>query len=361
MDINTTYWFFQKLLNDKLCLLYNGSFSDNMTYKFIELSEYNLNNNADLSKIKSRVSFLMAECFQNIVRHGENRDENDLRENLPGFFATKNIGSTYFITSGNLIDKNNILKLDGHLKHVNSLNKDELKELYRTVMETDGLSEKGGAGLGLIEMARKSGHRIEYAFEKYNNDLSIFYNQIRLEKDEEDISFSLDEAIEFQRIMDAHGILLLQKGDFSQETILPVLNIIEQNLKNVKGSRTGKTVYFVLVELLQNISANSLVIDNRHEGIFLIQQTDSNYRIAAGNYVNPEQIVDFERRLKKVQSASEEELESWYEEELLDEENESSSTGLGLIEIARKSSQMLEYKFDRIDNDKMFFTIQVTI
>lgn len=361
MDINTTYWFFQKLLDDKLCLLYNGSFSDNMTYKFIELSEYNLNNNADLSRIKSRVSFLMAECFQNIVRHGENKDENDNRENLPGFFATKNIGNTYFITSGNLIDKNNIQHLESHLKHVNSLNKDELKELYRTVIETEGLSEKGGAGLGLIEMARKSGHRIEYAFEEYNNDLSIFYNQIKLEKDEENISFSLDDAIEFQRIMGRSEIMLLQKGDFSQETILPVLNIIEQNLKNVKGSKVGKTVYLVLVELLQNISANSLVIDNRHEGIFLIQQTDSNYRIAAGNYVNPEHIVDFERRLKKVQSATEDELEQWYEKELLDENDDNNTTGLGLIEIARKSSQTLEYKFDKADNNRVFFTIQVTI
>lgn len=362
MDINTTYWFFKKLLNDKLCLLYNGSFSDKMTYKFIELSEYNLNNNADLSRMKSRVSFLMAECFQNIVRHGESKEEEKSKEKLPGFFSTKNTNNTYFIASGNLIDKNNIEQLENKLKHVNSLNKDELKDLYRNVMGNEGFSEKGGAGLGLIEMARKSGHSIEYAFQDYNEDLSIFYNQIRLEKEDEDINFPIEEVIDFHNTMNEQGILLLQKGDFSQETILPVLNIIEQNLKSVKSSKINKSVYLVLVELLQNISTNSQLIDNRHEGIFIIQQTDLYFSIAAGNYVAPHQVADFERRLKMVQSASEDELEELYEMELLeDSEDNSTRIGLGLIDIARKSSEKLNYNFQEINSERVFFTIQVTI
>ena len=362
MDTDHTYMFYNKLIHDKLCLLYNGSFSDSITHKFIALSEYNLSTNEDLSKIRNRVSFLMAECFQNIVRHGEGKNSDTSASELPGFFSTKNIGNTYFITSGNLINKSNIPKLEGQLKQVNSLNSDELKELYRNVIENQSFSEKGGAGLGLIEMARKSGHRIEYDFEAYDETFSFFYNQIRLEKNPEPIEFSLDQAVIFHRIMKDQGIMLLQKGDFSQETILPVLNIIEQNFRKDKTSTKNKSVYHVLVELLQNISRNGLVIDHRHEGIFMIQQTGENYIVSAGNLISKDKVADFERRLQMVQPLTDDELEELYQKELMeDNEHGPESAGLGLIDIAREGNEPLEYHFHEVDTEKMFFTIRITI
>jgi hypothetical protein len=362
MDTDHTFLFYNKLIDDKLCLLYNGSFSDSITHKFIALSEYNLSANEDLSKIRNRVSFLMAECFQNIVRHGEGKNTDNTANDLPGFFSTKNIGNTYFITSGNLINKTNIPRLEGQLKQVNSLNSDELKELYRNVIENQGFSEKGGAGLGLIEMARKSGHRIEYDFEAYDEIYSFFYNQIRLEKNPEPVEFSLDQAVIFHRMMKDQGILLLQKGDFSQETILPVLNIIEQNFRKDKTSSRNKSVYHVLVELLQNISRNSLEIDNRHEGIFMIQQTGENYIVSAGNLISAAKVADFERRLKKVQPLREEELEKLYQKELLDDNIPGDEiVGLGLIDIAREGSEPFQFQFHELDQDKMFFSIRICL
>jgi len=362
MEHDITYWFFNKLLNDKLFLLYSGSFSDTMTSRFIELSEYNLGSNEDLSRMRNKVSFLMAECFQNIVRHGETKHKDEDFHELPGFFSMKNIANTYFITSGNLINKQNIEKLEGHLKRVNSLGAEELRELYRDVMGNQGFSEKGGAGLGIIEMARKSGHKIEFSFNDFDHEFSFFYNQIKLEKDTENTKFCLDESIEYHKMMKDHEILLLQKGDFSQETILPVLNIIEQNFKKDKRSTKNKAVYHVLVELLQNISKYSLNIDNRHEGIFLIKETESGYGISAGNYIENAKIDDFEKRLKKVLPLTDDELEELYQKELIDEEEDDAvRAGLGLIDIAREGTEPLKYQFHPVDESKAFFTIQVTI
>jgi len=362
MELNTTYLIFNKLKNDKLSLLYNGSFSDSITHKFIELSEHNLSANVNLSKIRNRVSFLMAECFQNIVRHGEGNKKKHSKEDLPGFFSTKNSGNTYFITSGNLIDKRKIEKLESQLQKVNSLNKDELKELYKKVLRTEGFTEGGGAGLGLIEMARKSGYRIEYYFTEFNSDFSYFYNQIKLAKIDDEITFRIDEAIDFHQIMNDKNILLIQKGDFSQETILPVLKIIEQNFQKNKGSYKNKAVYHILVELLQNISKNSFVIDNRHEGIFMIQQTDLSYVITAGNYIEAQKVPNFENKLKIVQTATEDELEELYQTALFDDEDaEMKNPGLGLIDVAKESKEPIKYRFHKLEDNLTFFTIQVTV
>jgi hypothetical protein len=362
METDLTFWFYNKLADDKLCLLYNGSFSDNLTSRFIELSEYNLNSSTDLSKMRNKVSFLMAECFQNIVRHGEISSKDEEESELPGFFSTKNLNNTYFITSGNLIRKDNISKLESQLQQVNQLSSEELKELYREVMDKQGFSEKGGAGLGLIEMARKSGHRIEYAFEKYNEFFSFFYSQIRLERNVEDVHFTLVNSVGFHQLMNENGILLIQKGDFSQETILPVLKIIEQNFSKARRTRKNRAVYHVLVELLQNVSKYSMEINNRHDGIFMILQNGDLYKVASGNFVSADKVSDFERRLKVISQSSDEKLEELYKKEMIEEPDpDFLNIGMGLIDIARKGSQPLQYWFHKTDEDKVFFSMMVTI
>jgi hypothetical protein len=60
------------------------------------------------------------------------------------------------------------------LEEVNNLSPDELKEYYRQSLSETEFTEKGGAGLGIIEMARKSGHKLKYEFTKINNEYSFF-------------------------------------------------------------------------------------------------------------------------------------------------------------------------------------------
>ncbi len=369
MDINTTYWFFNKVKNDSLCLLYNGTISDKLTMKFIKLSEYNITKNVELSKMRKRTSFLMAECYQNIVRHTDTKDiGKDSIENI-GFFSTKNIGNTYFIASGNIIDKKNISKLKEQINQVNSLDKEQLKKLFMKVLDTQELSSKGGAGLGLIEMARKSGHKIEFLFKEFNNNFSFFYNQITLSKEKDELGFidknqfSIDESISLHEKMNDEKILLVQKGDFSQESILPVLSIVEQNMVNSSSTiDNNREVYHVLVELLQNIAKHSLKINQRNEGIFLVGKVDKHTIVSAGNYVEINKVADFERKLKKIQSLNKEELRELYLKELkYGTAIKGEGAGIGLIDIAQQSLEPILYFFHKVDSEKVFFTIYITI
>lgn len=367
MDNSNTLMFFNKLKDDNMSLLYSGTFSDDITARFIDISEFNIENHEELSKMGRKVSFLMAECFQNIVRHGEHTETKEQKDK-PGFFLTKNFKKDYYISSGNLIDKANIKKLEGQLNQVNSLNREELKVLYRKVMDTEQFSAKGGAGLGLIDMARKSGEKIEYAFNDFDSQYSMFYNQIKLKESSDDEKvpgpeFSMNDSIHFHKIMNKENILLIQKGDFSQDTILPVLNVIEQNFTNEPGElRKNAGVYHVLVELLQNISKHSLKISNRNEGIFTISQTDTGFVITAGNYIDSAKVNDFKNRLNTVQELNKEELKQLYLDELTQGKgSEAGGAGIGLIDIARESTEPVQYVFDKVNDQTDFFTIQVTL
>ncbi len=70
-----------------------------------------------------------------------------------------------------LIDVNDLKK---RLDKVNKLDIKEIKDLYRQILDTSEFSKKGGAGLGLIEMAIKTGNRLDYDFVPVDKNFSYF-------------------------------------------------------------------------------------------------------------------------------------------------------------------------------------------
>jgi hypothetical protein len=66
--------------------------------------------------------------------------------------------------SGNPVLKTSVPGLKETLDRINGLRKDGLKDLYKQVIQDTTLSDKGGAGLGFVDMARKSGEKLGFSF-----------------------------------------------------------------------------------------------------------------------------------------------------------------------------------------------------
>ncbi len=54
------------------------------------------------------------------------------------------------------------------------MNSDGVRDLYRTKLEQDGRTEKGTAGLGLIDIARKSKNKLEYQIIDVTESIRFF-------------------------------------------------------------------------------------------------------------------------------------------------------------------------------------------
>ena len=167
---------FEGLQREDLVYVYRGFFSQVITDSIIALTENNLDSIGESSKLKKRVFSIMVECLQNITRH-QFVDENEDTQpgDQSGMFVICNKDKSYQMTSGNVVNNDAIPHLKQLLDKVNSLDKDSLKEYYKQVLEDGSISNKGGAGLGLIEMARKSGNKLFYTFEEINDEISYFY------------------------------------------------------------------------------------------------------------------------------------------------------------------------------------------
>ena len=89
-------------------------------------------------------------------------------------------GNGYSIMTGNYIMNNQIPDFQNLLKRINSLNPDELKALYKDILSNDELSEKGGGGLGMIDIARKTGQKLDFEFNEISNEYSFFSLNIKV-------------------------------------------------------------------------------------------------------------------------------------------------------------------------------------
>ncbi len=134
-------------------------------------------------KIKKRVYSLAVECVDNIYKHAElNKKNHKLIESYPPRFIVERIGDDYLIHTGNIILNKNVEIIVEKIKLLNNLNQKDIGVLYKESLSNAEISEKGGAGLGLIVMAKTTGQKIKFDFERINDKFSYFAMQLNIKK-----------------------------------------------------------------------------------------------------------------------------------------------------------------------------------
>ncbi len=163
--------FFKRMYNHNVILSYQGAFTQDVTKSVLSMTEKNLDSKGELSIVRRKVFNVMVECLQNIVKHSFKGDNIYDR----AIFMIGEQEDNYEISTGNFLLNNEVESLQQKLDQVNNLDKAGLKALYKELIKgRDGLSTKGGAGLGLVDIARKSGHKIDYSFSEFDDSHTFF-------------------------------------------------------------------------------------------------------------------------------------------------------------------------------------------
>jgi hypothetical protein len=174
----------QTMVSHNVILIYEGDFTHETTKSILTMAERNLESSGEESGIKKKIFNVMVEALQNIVKHSDEAKEGESVHHA-AIFLIGHEQSQYSIMSGNPIRKENIPGLQKALERINSLDKDGLKELYKEIIKNSTLSEKGGAGLGFVDMARKSGEKLEWSFVEMDEELSFFCLKVNIARSKE--------------------------------------------------------------------------------------------------------------------------------------------------------------------------------
>lgn len=172
-DVNEYY---SKLNGDDVLIAYKGNVSSELISNVLEVVEARMDDYSEDSRIRKKVYNVLVESLQNLYHHIEILPP-ELQKNFDekfGILVVSRVGTKYKISTGNFVETSKVAQLKGKIDKINSMDADELKDMYKFILNHQRLSEKGGGGLGLVDIARKTGNKLDYKFNKYNDEFSFF-------------------------------------------------------------------------------------------------------------------------------------------------------------------------------------------
>lgn len=167
---------------DDILLEYEGEVNKEVLLDTLPKIEDKLDE-LNVSKQKKRkIVNIAIETLQNLQLHSLPLENT--KHNLPPLFVLCNKDNSISINIGNLMDSSECTVLEDKISKINSLNDEEIKFLYGVIMKQTVVkfSTKGGAGLGLIDMKKKSGNNLEYAFQSIDDSVTYFNLKITIHK-----------------------------------------------------------------------------------------------------------------------------------------------------------------------------------
>ena len=168
------------------------------------------------------------------------------------------------------------------------------------------------------------------------------------------------------KYMPEQGILLDYEGSVDHK-------IIDHLLKNLKKKKeyaglhktTGKRVYAITVECLENIAKHSIKKipgSTKSKPFISVVIQDNKIFIKAGNPVSEVKTSQLTKRLNKVNQTNLDSLIALYEKRINNETmQDENGAGLGFIIMRLKSGNKIDFSFTDIGDALSYFYIQISI
>lgn len=158
-------------------------------------------------------------------------------------------------------------------------------------------------------------------------------------------------------------IMLCYRGEMTQEIVVALLNLTENKLTQVNSDSTIKNrVFSVMIECLQNITQHSEKSDHARSNLFIIGFAEKGYSIYSGNVIRGDRVNELREKILRINTMNEDELKDFYKYMITNGAlSGNARSGLGLIQIARKTGNQLDFDFMKLDGEHYFFTLKTLV
>lgn len=172
------YSIYQMMERDHIFLSFKGHITRDLMTSVYQIMESRLEAIDEDPKKKKKVYNILVESLQNIYHHmDELQSDDDADETISRdamFMIVRGIDGIYTIHTGNYILQSKRQLLQSRIDVINAMTPEQLRAHYVDRLNMAELSEKGGAGLGIIDIARKSGNKLGYSFNSVSEKYAFF-------------------------------------------------------------------------------------------------------------------------------------------------------------------------------------------
>ncbi len=159
---------------------YKGTPTTDTIHFILQFIESKLNLVENNQKVKKKIINILVEVLQNILHHLDEFAKLDFNSFVFLLFRRKD---SFRIVAGNYIPKSKAGSLVDRIRNYRSLTKNELKQVYRKVLGNAAFDHSGRAGLGLMDIIRKSGGNIEHQLIPADDEHYFFLLEITVNYD----------------------------------------------------------------------------------------------------------------------------------------------------------------------------------
>jgi len=154
----------------------------------------------------------------------------------------------------------------------------------------------------------------------------------------------------------------LYKGHITSDVVNVLLEIVKKKFQEFKIEYSlRKKIYNIAVECLENISDHGVSSSGR-DSIFIIGKLEGLFFIGTGNIIQKSITDKLENSLDKINGLDRDGLKMLYKATISEQlDSDSNDVGLGLIDIALKANNKIEYQIKPVNEDQDFFSFQVKI
>jgi hypothetical protein len=357
------------MMEDNLMFVYRGVVTNENSEALLMLLEKEMEQ-SDFGFIgRKRLFMFVLESLQNVSRHSTKKKHGEM-----SLVIYSKIERGYTVTTANVISKSDAPGLKEQLDLLNSLDASGIRELYRKKLSTTDFSDKGGAGLGLIEMAKKTGNKLDYDFIDIDDNHLYFILSKSVDeggtsehvRNSNERKFSGGNIISLEKMMADNSIAMVWSGHLSSDIEKQVLSFTEARMSEDDIElKVRRKVFSIMVECLQNISKYNPGVElGKRYGmpIAMVITEKDGMRLTTGNLIQNSEIPSLMIKLKTVNKYDKRGLKELYRISLAGEDLKAEQTGiLGLIDIARKSGHKLDYEFEKVNKDFSYYVLSVQV
>jgi ribosomal protein S15P/S13E len=180
MSLVNVYNLYRTMEEEHVILSFKGIVTAELLTSVLQIMEGKMETMHEPPKLRKKVFNVLVECLQNLYHHVDENQTDDLEKRSALVMISKHDG-VFMIRTGNYIENDKAEDLKSKLNKINSMDKEELRQFYQDSLEASMMSSKGTAGLGMIDIARKSGNKLDFEFLKVNDETSFFCLNVKID------------------------------------------------------------------------------------------------------------------------------------------------------------------------------------
>lgn len=164
---------------ETLLLSHIGDFNQAKNDSTLRIAESMILETGDKRQTMKRFCGLLIEVLQNISLHGA----RDRSGHLHAYIMVTRGKKFYRLFTGNLVLAEDIDSLEKRLADLSKLDKNSLRKLYIETLCNEEFSHKGGAGLGLLTVAKRADEKLKYTLHKIDENFGYFQLEVMMSID----------------------------------------------------------------------------------------------------------------------------------------------------------------------------------